>query len=327
MDSNLVSTEQTSGSDCVDSPAGNMIPLDTILNLRRIDAGGKLFRSARQDRASPDDIIHLEELGIRTFFDMRSQREYTKVQCGTPKAIDQDVPVLVPKLPNPKTKPYPMNSAIPLKDLNGKHVVTTDEQSPVIPRRRYLIDFYSFKLILGIFSIAPLYKCLLSFIVIIVDAILGTQNKYLMRFFSRELNTVGMAGVYSSILEYGGKQLCFILKTLSDPANLPALLSCAHGKDRTGVATAMVLSILGKSDNYIAEDYALSTEGLSRIQSTVHGEIVQRFYLDESFALAKKETMLKTLALLRDKYGSVENYLESIGFGREDQEKLRQVLS
>ena len=49
-----------------------------------------------------------------------------------------------------------------------------------------------------------------------------------------------------------------VLRTLSNPENLPALVSCAHGKDRTGIVTAMILSILGKSDEYIAEEYAMS---------------------------------------------------------------------
>ena len=53
---------------------------------------------------------------------------------------------------------------------------------------------------------------------------------------------------------------CFVsaLKLLSDPENIPAMLNCAHGKDRTGVVCALVLGCLGRSKEYIAEEYAKS---------------------------------------------------------------------
>jgi len=52
---------------------------------------------------------------------------------------------------------------------------------------------------------------------------------------------------------------CFTaLKLLSEPTNLPAMINCAIGKDRTGVVSALVLGCLGKSKEYIATDYARS---------------------------------------------------------------------
>ena len=48
------------------------------------------------------------------------------------------------------------------------------------------------------------------------------------------------------------------LKLLTDPRNTPAMLNCAHGKDRTGIVAALVLACLGKSKEYIAEEYAKS---------------------------------------------------------------------
>ena len=48
------------------------------------------------------------------------------------------------------------------------------------------------------------------------------------------------------------------MKLLSDPDNVPAMLNCAHGKDRTGLVTALVLICFGKSKEFIALDYAKS---------------------------------------------------------------------
>ncbi len=51
------------------------------------------------------------------------------------------------------------------------------------------------------------------------------------------------------------------LKILSDPNNLPAVLNCAHGKDRTGIVAALVLGCLGKPKEFIALEYAKSEVG------------------------------------------------------------------
>ena len=48
------------------------------------------------------------------------------------------------------------------------------------------------------------------------------------------------------------------LKLLCDPCNVPAMLNCAHGKDRTGIVSALALSCVGLSKESIADDYALS---------------------------------------------------------------------
>ncbi len=48
------------------------------------------------------------------------------------------------------------------------------------------------------------------------------------------------------------------LKLLSDPANLPAVVSCKHGKDRTGFVSALVQIICGVSREEIFQGYAAS---------------------------------------------------------------------
>ena len=49
-----------------------------------------------------------------------------------------------------------------------------------------------------------------------------------------------------------------LLDTLADPDNLPAIIFCAAGKDRTGVATALLLGALNVADDHIVDDYAMS---------------------------------------------------------------------
>ncbi|XP_038065093.1 uncharacterized protein LOC119735465 [Patiria miniata] len=300
--------------------------LECVYNFRRIDAHGKLYRSARQDVASEGDLRHLHRLGIRTYLDLRNGIEYRNSLGRKKKTVDGEVRVVEPVLPDPREKiPYPNLSSVPLKGLDGKPTVL--DGSPTATPTRYLIDMFPKELILAVFNTAPLYKRLFSLLLLLLDVILGNHYKYFVRCFSGEINRLGLVGRYVNILEHCGKQLCFVLNTLSNPENLPAVICCAHGKDRTGLVTAMVLSILGKSDEYIAQEYALSEEGLRPIQKAVREETSLKYNMDESFAWAKKNTMLEVLHTLRERYGSVEAFLEASGFTKKNQEKLRQVLS
>ena len=45
---------------------------------------------------------------------------------------------------------------------------------------------------------------------------------------------------------------------IADSNNHPILLNCSHGKDRTGLITAVVLRALGCSADDIADDYHIS---------------------------------------------------------------------
>ena len=53
-----------------------------------------------------------------------------------------------------------------------------------------------------------------------------------------------------------------LFKLLADPANNPILMHCSAGKDRTGLASALILHILGASKETIMEDYLYSNENL-----------------------------------------------------------------
>jgi len=62
-----------------------------------------------------------------------------------------------------------------------------------------------------------------------------------------------------------------LLQRLSE-GHTPLLFHCAAGKDRTGVAAALILSLLGVSDELIVEDYMLTQKQLeNRIESWLAG--------------------------------------------------------
>jgi protein-tyrosine phosphatase len=109
---------------------------------------------------------------------------------------------------------------------------------------------------------------------------------------------------------YGG-----LLRRLAEPDNLPTLIHCTAGKDRTGVAVALLLLLLGVPDEVVVADYSLSNlyfdtffEYGKRVAHSLRWFGVRAEDLSPLF-MANPETLRITIAHIRTQYGSVESYL------------------
>lgn len=91
------------------------------------------------------------------------------------------------------------------------------------------------------------------------------------------------------------------------------LYFCNAGKDRTGVVTALLLKLLGVSDNDIIEDYMATKEYMKEIlirYANSNEEIL-------NIITPKRIYMKRFLREFEVRYRSVENYLEVIGVKEE----------
>lgn len=98
------------------------------------------------------------------------------------------------------------------------------------------------------------------------------------------------------------------------------LFHCTAGKDRTGVVSAILLSLCGVSDEDIVSDYVISREcSRQRLDAFLkeHPEI------DREVVLTNEASMYGFLALLREKYHATEQYLKEIGI---DEREIRLLL-
>ena len=143
-----------------------------------------------------------------------------------------------------------------------------------------------------------------------------------------------MTDLYTRVMIDGNARLYGnILRRLTDPANLPTVIHCTAGKDRTGIAVALLLSLLGVPDDVIAADYSLSNIYYSTF--ITYGEWVAhrmrwfgiRAEDLQPFLVADPANMRITLRYLRDKYGSTEQYLQdAAGLSADDIPALRDRL-
>jgi protein-tyrosine phosphatase len=134
---------------------------------------------------------------------------------------------------------------------------------------------------------------------------------------------------YQEMLRDAGDTFLGVLRVLAAPDALPAVFHCSAGKDRTGVLSALVLSLLGVDEETVVADYALSGAAMVRLRAKLlvkypeGRDVIEN--IDEVFS-AEPTQMEALLDHLRDEYGSVSAYLQGLGAGDELISSLREAL-
>ncbi|RZK72911.1 MAG: tyrosine-protein phosphatase [Rhodococcus sp. (in: high G+C Gram-positive bacteria)] len=77
-----------------------------------------------------------------------------------------------------------------------------------------------------------------------------------------------LADIYQGILINAGKQLADVLQVAATAPG-PVLLHCAAGKDRTGIAVALLLRIAGVEPDDIIADYVLTNEHMPAVLARI----------------------------------------------------------
>ena len=132
---------------------------------------------------------------------------------------------------------------------------------------------------------------------------------------------VGIENFYELTLRKQAPEIAFAMHLAADEGNYPLLVHCSMGKDRTGIIVALLLSVAGVSMEDVAQEYA-AVQGAQPDDAEL-GPLG----IDEEWRVARADVMLRTLKTVRETYGGVDKYLESIGVSAETQRKIRAVLS
>lgn len=97
-------------------------------------------------------------------------------------------------------------------------------------------------------------------------------------------------------------------RLLQDEDKLPLMYHCSAGKDRTGMATALILYALGVDDETIMDDYLASAVFLA----DKYDKYVKQYPRIEPLMTVKAEFLQAGIDKIREDYGSVENYLTDV---------------
>jgi len=154
------------------------------------------------------------------------------------------------------------------------------------------------------------------------DKMLKTNNAefYFSRFF---ISDASVQDTYFEMLQTAGGPIndCLNLMLVAEP---PILFHCTLGKDRTGLLALFTLHILGASESAIMFDYNLTDYSDLAFKRFVKKFIVGASGLSERFTEATVETMRETIDWLSKNYGSIDGYLNLIGFTEDLRNKLRE---
>lgn len=140
----------------------------------------------------------------------------------------------------------------------------------------------------------------------------------LMRMTTREAAIQGFADAYVDFLDLLAPHYTDMFSRLLADRG-PLAFNCSAGKDRTGMASALILSVLGAPRQTVVADYALSqvyAPPLRYLEQAARGEAFGGFSLAQSRALAKlpiealevilgsdPEVMRRALAAIDARYG------------------------
>ena len=135
---------------------------------------------------------------------------------------------------------------------------------------------------------------------------------------------------YLAYLDFDPTSWRRIFALLADADRHPLLVHCTSGKDRTGVTTAFLLSVLGVDRDVIEADYLLTNIDRDRYadfleQGTGFPPGRSRASVIHS-AGVPEDAMRVFLDGIERKYGGPLHYLRSVGIDDDQQNAIREVM-
>lgn len=135
------------------------------------------------------------------------------------------------------------------------------------------------------------------------------------------------AEVYCIMLDHYADLFVAVLRVMARAKPGVVLFHCQAGKDRTGIVTALLLSLAGVPDASIAADYAESQICLR----PVYLKELALAGSDEKLGFWSKQTVTEDMMLIvlnhiREQYGDTEKYLLRAGLFSEEIKSLRSRL-
>jgi protein-tyrosine phosphatase len=166
------------------------------------------------------------------------------------------------------------------------------------------------------------------------------ESGFMARLFSltfgsaRNLNYGQVAReIYQELVTDFRPEFLEIIQLAADPDNLPILIHCTAGKDRTGIACGLIQLILDVSPELVRQDYLLSNYYLYEFRM----EILQKLRPFAFFGVRQEkflpllevhpEYLAAALEQISRDYGTTDNYIrQGLGLTDEDRGRLKQLL-
>lgn len=322
---------------------------------------GKLFRMGRLGDATPEDSqLLFQDLGIKTLVDLRSPTElkddpalmspvfanFTDLvwqengrrREGCVKVLEKGEPPVKKRKKNSDGDDEKIPAVIAEEDefcdigcddassIPASKALT---KNPDRPERHFVSLMNEFKYVRGTVSKIRKRDVAKAFLKAPGAVISKRVWESLKRPFIREINDGGLVMLNELLLRFGAPGIKHVLDLCAEKERHPVAFYCTAGKDRTGMIAAIILGLLGAKSEDIVEDYSLSANVYAEMNDhqAMVGALSQRSLDPKTFLGAPPQVMKECLLSIEENYGSVEGYCNWIGFGPEQQKKLREALT
>lgn len=142
-----------------------------------------------------------------------------------------------------------------------------------------------------------------------------------------------MLNAYRSFVTQHSDQFAAMFDRILDDRNLPTIVHCTAGKDRTGFASAMILWALGVPEETIYEDYMATNRYRAGYKRWITRLVpIYSMFRTKGSDLeplldARRPYLKASFDTIEAEYGTVDNYLEKgLGVSPEEREHLRQTF-
>ncbi|MDD2474480.1 MAG: tyrosine-protein phosphatase [Dysgonamonadaceae bacterium] len=117
---------------------------------------------------------------------------------------------------------------------------------------------------------------------------------------------------YKELVDENAEKYAEMFDSLIDENNYPILITSYLGKDRAGIASALLLYVLGVPEYIIEEDYLASNKYIDPKKTINYSGTLPESLQESMTALfsANKAYLNSAFDYIRETHGSIDNYLE-----------------
>lgn len=288
----------------------NKFSFVNVLNFRSVNEL-RIYRSANWDNASYSDVDDIiKETGIVYRIDLRSIAEKYYNKYGKTRTVYTSL----------------------VNQLSFRDIFTSSKRKKTIVEKneskdllKYSVNFTSSNYRKNVIWNRLDKKTKLQFLL----WLMSFQYKKITMFIGKNiLGPRGLLGMNTDFLDYSQDAIKETLKILVESLekqNGSVQYSCQYGRDRTGIITMLLRYVLDDSIENIALDYSLSEKELSRMDPSVKNQFMTDG-LPEEFGSSPIYIVENVFKYLETNYGSVDKYLDKIGFTTEYRIRLRNLV-
>jgi protein-tyrosine phosphatase len=170
----------------------------------------------------------------------------------------------------------------------------------------------------------------------IVDYHSRSLKRLFSLMFGEERRTDYIAESYKAYRDYATgylPQLKALFNRISNPENLPLLIHCSAGKDRTGVVSSFIQQMVGVPAEVIMEDYLITNQNMDTYNAEIMSQLSKLAYFGVPWKMyvplfdARRDYLNAAFEQVKEEFGAFESWMRNgLKFFEKDQMALAKVL-